>query len=114
MAHHDLGLSLFNLLEFIEEQLERARSDPTERYAAVDAASGVIPFIRKRLEGDEELTTQFLLVFDAEFYDHWKEWWGKLAKANADEFEDEAARLIHKIQFVKTNLDPSGSAAGAP
>jgi formate dehydrogenase maturation protein FdhE len=99
--HTELHACLFDLLNFIEEQLERAKSDPTEQYVATDAARGVIPLMRSRLAENDHLRTLFMLVFNKQVEEPcWREWWEQFAKMTPQEFSEEANKLLNSDDGV--------------
>lgn len=96
----DLRDFLSDLLNFMEEQIRQAASDPADQLAAIDAAGSVVPLMNDRLSKPEGhvLLTQFMLVFENGID---REWWGKLKGMPADEFAKETAVLLRQIGCVK-------------
>ena len=94
--HTDLRACLLDLLNFIAEQIERAKCGPAEQYIAVDAARGVIPLMKSRLTEDDYLKTIFMLTFNQQVEEPWwREWWENLAKLTPQEFSIEADKLLN-------------------
>jgi hypothetical protein len=93
---------LHDLFQFIEEQIQQALSDPSDQFAAVNVAAGAIPCIRRRLEEDEFVKTQMMLLFDNQCCDPgWAKWWEKLAKMPPADFADVAKKSLDTIQVIK-------------
>ena len=92
------------MMDFIAEQIEQARF-PSDQFAAVDAARGVIPFMKSRLAEDEVLLTTFMLVFgELMFVGHWEETWTRIAKESADQFVKSADDIIGAIDALRAVL----------
>jgi hypothetical protein len=102
--HTDLKSFLLDNLNFIQEQIELARNNPSDRHAAVDAARGVVPFLRERLCGlDDPLQTSFSLAVGYWWEgNNWTEAWDRLGKA--EEFETQAEALNHAITAFRPLL----------
>jgi hypothetical protein len=102
--HTDLRGFLLDNLNFIQEQIEQAQNDPSDRRAAVDAARGVVPFLRERLCGlDDPLQATFMLLASEWWADnHWTDQWDALN--NANEFDNLAKNLIDAIMAFKPDL----------
>jgi len=95
-SHTEVRACLLDLLNFIAEQIERARNDHTEQHIAIDAARGVIPFIQSRLKEDDFLQTIFMLTFDQQVTaPQWRHWWETLSKLSPQEFSKEADTLLN-------------------
>jgi hypothetical protein len=77
---------LQDILDFLIQQIELARA-PTDLFAAVDAAQGIIPCLRSRLKEDEYLAANFALVLDGRIdLAHWERIWMEMAKEPPDIF----------------------------
>jgi hypothetical protein len=93
--HTDTRDCLLDLINFIQEQIERAKADPSDQVAAVDAARGVVPYIQDRLRGDDFLQTIFMLTFDEQVTSvHWNDWWTKFSKLPPTEFSEKVDALL--------------------
>jgi len=103
----DLRDFLLDLLDFVEEQIEQAVSEPADQRAAVDAASGVVPVIRDRLNSDpspqvEALWASFLLVPGNKFEErYWRTEWDALEIMAPDDFREAARVLIELIETLR-------------
>lgn len=59
----DLAAYVLDLLDFIEEKIAEAESDPASRLAALAEAAGAIPIIKDRLRReDQTVLTQLMLI----------------------------------------------------
>ena len=97
----DLRPWLLDSLDFMIEQLKSAKS-PEDQFAGTDAAMGLIPFLRRRLKEDENLSAQFALAFriliDA---DHYKSVWTAKANLAPDDFSKWADELIGDLKALR-------------
>jgi hypothetical protein len=97
---------LLDLLRFIEEQIQQAKTDAADQLAAVDAASGVVPLIMRRLDESEHFKTTFMLAFDNQFDRiRWHDWWEQFAKVGPEDFSAQADNLLSSIGVVKPILE---------
>jgi uncharacterized protein (DUF2267 family) len=94
--------SLLDLLDFILEQIECARH-LSDRAAAIDAARGVVPYLRDRLEGTEFQSKLVLLFGDLMFAGHWSENW--TVKESEAEFTTFAKDLVERVNCAKDILE---------
>jgi hypothetical protein len=86
------------------EQIELARS-PSDQYSAVEAAQGIIPYLRSRLKEDNFLAANFALVLDALIDpNHGKRIWMEIAKEPADVFSKSADDIIERLSALKQVL----------
>jgi hypothetical protein len=98
--------SVQELLDFIIEQLDAARS-PLDQLGGVDAAGGVIPFLRSKLEKDQWLAANIALAYpfsnyvQSAFRD---ELWKDLAHETPQRFAEVATELIDCIHTLKTAI----------
>jgi hypothetical protein len=93
--HTDTRECLLDLINFIQEQIERAKADPLDRVAAIDAARGVVPYLQNRLAEDKFLQTIFALTFNEQVTSaNWSDWWTKLSKLGQKEFTDTVDALL--------------------
>jgi hypothetical protein len=103
----DLRDFLLDLLDFLEEQIEQAMFDPADQRAAVDAARGVIPLIRRRLDSDQEpeaqsLWASFVLAPGNKFEDrYWRRAWDDLATMPPEEFREAAKVLMDTVEALR-------------
>jgi hypothetical protein len=107
MSRHqtDLRPWLQDALDFIIDQLGSAKS-PADQLAAVDAAQGMIPCIKSRLNEDHVIAFNFLLAFRTFIEtDHWKRAWVEMAKEPPDVFAKSADRLIGDLAELRKVLD---------
>jgi hypothetical protein len=107
MSRHqtDLRPWLQDALDFIIDQLELAKS-PTGQFAAVDAAQGMIPCIKSRLNEDQVVAFNFVAAFGILIEtDHWKRAWVEMAKEPPDVFAKSADRLIGDLTELRKVLD---------
>ncbi|MGC2410505.1 MAG: hypothetical protein WA441_11060 [Methyloceanibacter sp.] len=106
LAKCDLRDFMFDLLNFIEEQVELAKANPADQAGAVDVASGAIPLLVSRLSEDGRLQAVFMFVFRGEQYEEpgWQVWWNEFGLSPPDEFAAKADDLIQKIDALKTSL----------
>jgi len=106
MSKHqtDLRPWLQDTLDFIVQQIELARA-PTDQFAAVVTAQGVIPYLRSRLKEDEFLAANFALVLGVLIdLDHSKRIWMEMAKEPPEAFAKSADDLIGRLNALKTVL----------
>lgn len=97
----DLRLCLQDTLSFVIEQIELARS-PTDQFAAVDVAQGVIPYLWSRLKEDEAPQAKFLLVLGAHIEPaHWKQAWAQMATEPPDAFASSAEDMVARLNALK-------------
>jgi hypothetical protein len=89
--HTDLKSFLLDNLNFIQEQIEQAQNDPSDRRAAVDAARGVVPLLRERLCGlDDPLQTSFSLAAGQWWEgNNWTDSWNRLIRRMSSMFRQE-------------------------
>jgi hypothetical protein len=59
---------VLDLLNFVAEQIELAKANPADQLAAIDAASGVIPVLKSRL--DDDLKSTFGIVLQNRLIAH--------------------------------------------
>ena len=59
---------VLDLLNFVAEQIELAKANPADQLAAIDAASGVIPALKSRL--DDDLKSTFGIVLQNRLIAH--------------------------------------------
>jgi hypothetical protein len=81
-------------LNFMIEQIELARQSPSDRDAAIDAASGSIPYIRSRIDNgalDPRCSATFALSIE---HEHWT----GIAKLKQEDFTNAADKLIKAIE----------------
>jgi hypothetical protein len=103
----DLHDFLLDLLDFIEQQIEQAMSDPADQRTAVDAARGVIPLIRRRLATDQEpearaLWAYFVLAPGSKFEDRfWRKAWNDLATMPREEFREAGRVLMDTVESLR-------------
>jgi hypothetical protein len=91
-----------DLLDFMVEQLEAAHS-PDDQFAAVTAASGVIPYLKSLYMRD------YLICARVALLDHGKgvtsqNLWADLAKMSASDFANTAGPLIENIKALRDNI----------
>jgi hypothetical protein len=100
-----LRACLRDTVDFIIEQLELARS-PADQFAAIDAAQGIVPFLRSNLKKDVNLAARFMLALhiylDA---NHGRQAWMEQAKAPPDKFAEFADDMIWRLNDLKQALD---------
>jgi hypothetical protein len=80
-------------LNFMIEQIELARQSPSDREAAIDAASGSIPYIRSRIDNgalDPSCSAMFALSIE-------REHWADIPKLKQEDFTKAADELIEAI-----------------
>jgi hypothetical protein len=102
----DMRDCLIDLLSFIEEQVELAKKDVADQYAAIDAARGVIPLLKCRLKEKEEILTSFMLTDFAQQFEaaDWRDWWEDFARAGTPAFSKKADGLLETITVLKSIL----------
>jgi hypothetical protein len=90
------------LLDFIIEQLELAKS-PSGQLAGVDAAGGVMPYLRSKLSEDRTMAANVALAFPFGRYAQpdSEGAWRQLADESPDTFAKSASKLISCIQTLK-------------
>jgi len=95
---------LCDLLSFIGEQIESAVERPQAQYAAVKAARGVIPVFRERVINlDDPIVTQIMLTDFTRLYEgEWEGNWERLAKADSEQFRQEARSLLGLLAMLRT------------
>jgi hypothetical protein len=99
----DVRRSVQDLLDFVVEQLELAKS-PSDQWAAVVAASGVIPYLRSKISKDDNIAANVALAFPFGRYVEpvWSEdVWKQLADKPPDAFAKSADEIIDYIQTLK-------------
>jgi hypothetical protein len=102
----DLRLCLQDILSFVIEQIELARS-PTDQFAAVDTAQGVIPYLWSRLKEDKALQAKFLLVLGDHIEPaHWKHVWAQMATEPPDAFARSADDMVTRLNALKQLVAP--------
>lgn len=102
--HTDLKGFLLDNLNFIQEQIEQAQNNPSDRRGAVDAARGVVPFLRERLVGlDDPIAVLFSLAV-GQWWEgaNWTDSWDKFNKG--DDFDAQARDLINAITTFRQLL----------
>ena len=93
-----------DLLNFAAEQIELAKANPADQLAAIDAASGVIPVLKNRL--DDDLKSIFGIVLQNRFDRSWREEWDELAAMQPhEEFRGAAEALLREINSTAMGLD---------
>lgn len=91
----DLADFLSDLLDFVEEKIKEALSDPGCQLAAITEAAGAMPIMRHRLREDQFRWTQFVLVLGSRIEaGYWQEWWDSFGRMDREEFSSEADALI--------------------
>lgn len=109
MRRCDLLSFLFDVLDFMAEQIEQAKSD-TDRVAAIDAASGAVPMFKQRLTENKYIAAPAILLLDQwMFVGHWQENWDALAKESAEQFSNSADDLISRINTAKSAMQSAAS-----
>ena len=95
---------VLDLLNFVAEQIELAKANPADQRAATDAASGVIPVLKGRL--DDYLKTSFVLALQNKFDgDTWRKEWNELAAMNSpEEFRTAADALLDTIDILRRDV----------
>jgi hypothetical protein len=93
-----------DLLNFVAEQIELAKTNPADQLAAIDAASGVIPLLKSRL--DDYRKTSFVLALGNKFDgDTWRKEWDELAAMKSpEEFGSAADALLGTIKILRTDV----------
>jgi len=94
--------SLLDLLDFILEQIECARH-PSDRAAAVNAARGVVPYLKDRIKGTEFQPKLALVFGDLMFAGHWSENW--IVKESETEFTTFANDLVERVNSAKASIE---------
>ncbi len=109
MRRCDLLSFLFDVLDFMAEQIEQAKSD-SDRVAALDAASGAVPMFKQRLTENKYIAAPAILLLDQwMFVGHWRENWDALAKESAEQFAKSADDLISRIDTAKSAMQTAAS-----
>src|SRR5690348_6794997 len=86
---------LSDLLDFIEEKINEAVTDPGSRAGAIEEAAGAMPLMLDRLNNEHEgMGLQFVLVLGNKIEKRcWRDWWNSLAKMKEEEFLREATKI---------------------
>ena len=101
----DLLPFLLDVLDFMIEQIDLARSD-FDRATALDAASGAIPLLKSRLRENPSIGAK-LALSPLEIWTlspHWQDNWSNLAKEPSDQFSKSADALIENVRVVKVAI----------
>jgi hypothetical protein len=107
--HCDLLPFLLDILDFVIEQIELARSD-ADRAAALDAASGAVPLLNSRAWENQSVGAVIALspLEPWLFSPHWQENWINLAKEPSDQFAKSADALIERLRVVQAAMQNIG------
>lgn len=109
----DLGDFLHDLLVFIEAQVGRAKTHGDDQRAAVDAASGVVPLIKTRLEGNQFTRSTFMLALGEQIDGpEWRNWWDNFGNLQPSLFQHEADKLLDAITALKEAIASERRASG--
>jgi hypothetical protein len=103
----DLRDFLDDCLSFMQEQLDEAVANAQGQIAAVNAASGVIPLMGKRLcAEDPALGLAFLFVLGYERFskEHWRDEWDNIARLKRSKFLEEASDITSGIAVLRERL----------
>jgi hypothetical protein len=104
---------VFDLTNFIKEQIGRAVDDPADQFAATVAASGVVPVMRERLVPKNEarqvaedvVLWNDLVLFLSPYLDRADgDELVSLGKQSRDDFVTEAKRLLDRIDRAQRKL----------
>lgn len=111
----DLLPSLLDLLDFMAEQIEMAKSN-ADRAAALSAASGAVPFFNSRVWENDFVTTNVMLsqMEHWTLSPNWRENWSKLVKEPADQFVKSVDDIIAAVCGTKSILESILSAPSEP
>jgi hypothetical protein len=92
---------VLDLLNFMAEQIELAKANSAHQLGAVDAASGVIPLLKGKL--DDDLKGKFGLALQNKFDRTWRQEWDELAgMQSSEEFRKAASALLRQIEIVRS------------
>ena len=70
---------ILDLLDFMEEKIQKAVADEASRAGAIGEAAGAAPLLRDRLREDDFMKANFILLFEHPVYDREAGWWKYLA-----------------------------------
>jgi hypothetical protein len=98
---------LIDSLNFMIEQLELAK-EQGDHVPGLDAAMGLVPFLRQRLMEDRVVAARFANLLDSfiDDEDHRKTLWAHLAGSSPSDFAESANDLIEKFIVLKESLSP--------
>ena len=98
---------LIDTLNFMIEQLELAK-EQGDHVPGLDAAMGLVPFLRHRLREDQVVAARFAMLLDSFVDDeeHRKNLWTHLAGSSPSDFAESANDLIEKFIVLRQSLSP--------
>jgi hypothetical protein len=91
-------------LDFMIEQIELAKASPSDRDAAIDTASGSIPYIRSRINNDG-LDPRCLALFAMRIDN---QLWLEVAKEKPEDFIKTVDRLVSDLKQLKNFVSLTG------
>jgi hypothetical protein len=97
---------VWDSLGFIAEQLQEALS-PTDQFAAVDAAKGVVRKLQSRLTRDERLCAHVACCLPFSpylFQPDWQDRWMELAELPSSIFSIEACRIVESLEQLRETI----------
>jgi len=98
---------LIDSLDFMIAQLELAKMEG-DHVPGLDAAMGLVPFLRHRLKEDQVIAARFALVLENWIDDdHRKDLRAHLAGSSPSDFAESANDLIERFIVLKQGLSPS-------
>jgi hypothetical protein len=97
----DLRSFLLDSIEFMIEQTELARL-PNDQVAAVDAAGGIVPFIKARLSEDHAIASPLILVLQELLA---SEQWAKMARDPSEAFLSKIDNILDRLRAAKKTLE---------
>lgn len=94
---------VLDLMDFIEERIREALDGEASRAGALAEAAGAVPVLRDRLQENEVVLANFILVLDNIIDKRWAPgWWDGFAKMERGEFERLARDLEGRLSVLRT------------
>jgi hypothetical protein len=93
------------VLTFIEEQIARAKADPSEQEAAVVECACAVKIFKRQIEPDKLRATQAMLASNAIYNGTWMAEWEKLGNQSAAVFSEKADEMLADVRLMRTLLD---------